>query len=283
MTTMLSLRNHHELAEHAELVPLVEQIALCISSGSAVRGIERRDDPELKEMPGWIVFSDVHGRGIALNPSDFLPSKTPLRRHINFVQQAQKIVSGFTAANRPFPLFLREEKSCPSDWRVFQAHVRAGSFLCAASLPAPQVSFQGIRVARSTPLVRLPLAAEIAWFEDVAIGATQHISQIRVANQEQRIVGDIRISEDGVMTMQTVAALEEMIEGESPKAIMRVDIGEIQLALEELAALRNGSVIELDAQLPLKCFMRVGGTTLAEGELSLDESGLRVTIKDVIG
>jgi flagellar motor switch/type III secretory pathway protein FliN len=88
------------------------------------------------------------------------------------------------------------------------------------------------------------------------------------------------------MTIKPLA--ESQVEGQEPmtdaeqQAILRLDIGEIQLSLAELLALRNGSEILLHSQLPIKCFMRVGTTTVAEGELDVVESGVRLTVREVL-
>jgi flagellar motor switch/type III secretory pathway protein FliN len=279
---MLALRNGHELAEHAELVPLIEQLALCVTSGSAVRALERTEDPALKDMQGWVVFADSEGRGVGVNISGFAPDKTPLRRRLNVVHQARRVVECFTGTAAPFPLYLQEDSLCPDDWRVFRASVRAGNFLCAASFPVPQLSFQGIHVARSLPWVRVPLVAEMAWSGEVVSGASQVLVHVSVLNHEQKIYGKLFLSDEGIMAIDTSAAEQEMIQQSACDVIMRVDLGEIQLPLEQLSALRAGSVIELDVQPPVTCFLRVGGTTLAQGELVVDEEGLRLTIKDVI-
>jgi flagellar motor switch/type III secretory pathway protein FliN len=279
---MLALRNQHELAEHALLVPLIEQIALCVTSGSGVRALERLEDPAVRDLPGWVVFSDAAELGIGINLLGFVPDKTPLRRRLNSVHQARKVVECFSGASAPFPLYLQEDSLCPDDWRVFRASTRAGSFLCAASFPIPELAFQGIHVARSLPWVRVPLVAEVAWSGEIAAGASHILSDVRVVNSEQRISGRLFLSEEGIMAIETSAVEQEIVRESACDVIMRVDLGEVQLPLEQLSALRAGSVVELDVKPPVTCFLRVGGTTLAQGELVVDEAGLRLTIKEVI-
>jgi flagellar motor switch/type III secretory pathway protein FliN len=278
---MIALRNQEQLAEHAVLVPLIEQIALCVTSGSGVRVLERVEDQEAKDLLGWVVFSDAEERGIGINLAGFVPDKTPLRRRLNAVHQARKVVESFSSATAPFPLYLQEDSLCPDDWRVFRACTRAGSFLCAASYPIPELSFQGIHVARGLPWVRVPLVAEVGWSGEVVPGAARVLSHVRVVNNEQRISGRLFLSEEGIMAIETAAIEQEIVQESGCDVIMRVDLGEVQLPLEQLSALRAGSVVELDVKPPITCFLRVGGTTLAHGELVVDEAGLRLTIKDV--
>jgi len=47
-------------------------------------------------------------------------------------------------------------------------------------------------------------------------------------------------------------------------------------------ALRAGSVIELDVESPMKCFLRLGATTLAEGELSIADQTVSLTLTTVV-
>ena len=46
-------------------------------------------------------------------------------------------------------------------------------------------------------------------------------------------------------------------------------------------AVRRGMELSLDAELPLRCYMRVGTTAIAEAILEPDASGIRLTIVDV--
>jgi flagellar motor switch/type III secretory pathway protein FliN len=64
--------------------------------------------------------------------------------------------------------------------------------------------------------------------------------------------------------------------------LMRLDLGDIDLSLDEIVALRAGSVIELEGGTPLRCFMRVGSTVLAEGEVSVKDARLIVRVVSVL-
>jgi len=89
------------------------------------------------------------------------------------------------------------------------------------------------------------------------------------------------------MTIQRNVAEEMDAEVERERsgmagALIRLDLGEIELSLEEIVALRSGTAIELKADMPLRCFMRVGSTTLAQGELRTEERGLVLVVKEVM-
>jgi flagellar motor switch/type III secretory pathway protein FliN len=62
-----------------------------------------------------------------------------------------------------------------------------------------------------------------------------------------------------------------------------IEIGEVELSLGELAGLRAGSRVELSAELPLRCYLKVGVTTIAVGELEQVDDGLQILVREVIG
>jgi hypothetical protein len=281
---MLPIRNKQQLTENGVLIPVIEQLALCVSGGTSIRMLEAAESTAL-EMSGWLVYKDAASRGIAFHSDRFAPAATALRRTVSFVQYAQRIVSGFSGLDG-FPLNLDESQICPVDWRIFRAHVRSGSFLCGISLPPPVISFNGIHVARGVPNVRVPFIGSISWSGDLRVGESIVATSFGIECPGQQVKGELFLSEGGVMTIKPLA--ESQVEGQEPpasaarEAILRLDIGEIQLSLSELLALRNGSEILLHSQLPIKCFMRVGTTTVAEGELDVAENGVKLTVREVL-
>ena len=67
----------------------------------------------------------------------------------------------------------------------------------------------------------------------------------------------------------------------SDSVMVQLNLGEIELSLSQLAALRSGSRIELDAQMPFKCALRIGATTLATGEINQIDNRLSVRILEI--
>jgi len=77
-----------------------------------------------------------------------------------------------------------------------------------------------------------------------------------------------------------VTPVEDKERAESIDSLgVRLDLGEIEIGIEELLALRAGSSIELTSEAPLRCFLRIGATTLAAGEIAIqgDKLSIRVT------
>jgi flagellar motor switch/type III secretory pathway protein FliN len=61
-----------------------------------------------------------------------------------------------------------------------------------------------------------------------------------------------------------------------------VDLGSLELTLEEIAALRAGHLLDLDSQLPAACFLRIGSTVIAEGVLDSAPAGLVIQLKKIV-
>lgn len=276
---MLQVKNRDLLREQSALVPLIEQIALCVSSGSPVRRVSAQDGAE-RESPGWVVFQNDEGEGIGVNLSGFVPSATVLRRRLTHVLNAQKLARCFGGAQK-MPLYLSIHDECPEEWRIFRTEVRAGSFLCASSFPTPPLEFRGIHATRAPAKMSLRVAGWVPWSGDFVEGATARVSRIDVEIVGQRIAAKLFVSEGGFMNVQRDESQESLVESEG-SALVRVDIGEIELSLAELMALRAGSVIELDVESPMKCFLRLGATTLAEGELSIADQTVSLTLTTVV-
>lgn len=278
---MLTIRNREGLARSALLIPLIEQIALCISCGSSVRAIVESDE-ESRALPDWLIYADEHSRGIAVHPYDSVPAETPLRRRINYASHARKLVGCFGARQGEFPLYLREATLCPASWHVFRVSLRHGDLLCAASLPTPEVAFHGLHRAHQPVKVHMTFHSHVMWSQDISLGATQVFSNFSVVSEDHGLRGTLNISEEGLMTVTTSAVEQNSGEVSQAPLQIRVDLGEIELTLSELAALRAGSRIELETELPLQCYLRIGSSTLGVGEISRAQNGLRITLKEMI-
>lgn len=64
--------------------------------------------------------------------------------------------------------------------------------------------------------------------------------------------------------------------------LIRLDLGDIELSLDEVVALRAGSVIELAGTEPLRCYMRIGSTVLAEAEIAVTDARIVVRVVSTI-
>jgi flagellar motor switch/type III secretory pathway protein FliN len=63
---------------------------------------------------------------------------------------------------------------------------------------------------------------------------------------------------------------------------IRLDLGELEMAFEDLLALQPGSELEVEAAHPIRTYLRVGHSQLAVGELEVREGGIVVKIVEVL-
>lgn len=278
---MLHLTNRDELARASKLFPLIEKVALCMSSGSAVKVVEEAGHPE-KELAGWIVYADEQQCGIAIHLGEMVPSETPLRRRVNYVTHAQRLARCFGAREGAFPLHLCETLVCPPDWIAYRVSLRTGTLLCATSVPTPELIFQGIHLTRPERRVTLTLQAYAAWNAGISIGSSQEYRNLALVFDDQGVRGCVTFVEEGAMLVDTSCVQIDTEPSSGSSVHVRVDLGEVQLSIDEVAALRAGSKLEVAAEFPLQCYLRIGTATLAVGEISRVDGGLRITLTEII-
>jgi flagellar motor switch/type III secretory pathway protein FliN len=94
---------------------------------------------------------------------------------------------------------------------------------------------------------------------------------------EQGLVTRICFSHNGVITMEE----SNQIEPKAESVLVQLNLGNIELSLRELVALRSGSRIEIDTQMPIQCALRIGATTLATGEIDRMDDKVSVRITEI--
>jgi hypothetical protein len=290
---MLEIQNRSQLNEDYEILPLVEKIVGCISNGSAILSIRRcgafnGGGASLCLIPGWLVFRNLKEGGIAVNLEGISLGKTDLRRRLKVVQIAKSMIDCL-GGPQTFPLRLTDSVDCPFEWRLYQASLSHGSMLCAISWPVPMIGSDSIHRERSLPGVTLTLVGFMEWSGLVSIGERRIFKSLRVASDQQRFLGELILSSGGQMSIQSIRGDSEQVDqseqtvAEKGAALVRIDLGDIELSLQEIIALRAGTTLQLNADLPLHCYMRVGATTLAEGKLDIKGENFVLCIKAVMG
>lgn len=273
----LTVRNRDALQERARSLPVIEAMLGEIVPAKHIRSIEVVSSSVCAE-PGWIVLQDVRGRGLGINIMGVEPACTTLRRHIVCARGAHKLAhwmrgistSGFT---------LRADPGCPQGWGMVRVTTDSGSFLYAASecgvIAGRSPSERGMpRVALR---VVGTVVAKPEWFEQGII----EVDRLAFEIESQNVRGSLYVCAEKGMGIH----VEEDSAIESPGdsgVLMRLDLGDIELSLNEVVALRAGSVIELQGTEPLRCYMRVGSTVLAEGEVAVKEDRIVVRVVSTI-
>lgn len=271
--------SNEELSRQAIVVPYVENFVarlVGVESLSRVEATPLEFAPSLA-APGWIIAVDEAGNGVAVCPRDVVPGRTPLRCRIEYARYAARVVTLFETGGARLTIRALDQERCPEEWRVYRARVGDDEAFCAVSYPPPPMG------SNVEPLRREPRRARLrlwGWCVSSDGGKGEPLGEydaIQARLQDQEQVYELRVGGEGTMI---VRAVEHEKRVDSPHALgVRLDLGEVELGLEELLALRAGSAIEIAAEGPLRCFLRVGGTTLAAGELAVcgEKLSIRVT------
>jgi flagellar motor switch/type III secretory pathway protein FliN len=85
--------------------------------------------------------------------------------------------------------------------------------------------------------------------------------------------------QEGRIVMESERAGGSTNAGDVP---VRIDLGSVELSAADIADLRRGSKLELEAEGLLRCFLRIGNRTFAEGALSVTGDGLTVTVQKIL-
>ena len=272
---MLTVVNQEALKERGEVVPCIELLAARVLRVPGVSGLEEVA-PSLVEQTGWIIASDAEWRGIGLHVYQSSLGKSALRSRVERVRSAH-VLAAWLAEEEASGLVVHEEMRLPPDWRVFRAVSDIGAFLCAISFPASE-QIKACRYAPAHyPVVRLRLIGWLSVPDSVCEQETISASEIAVEIDGQSVNGRLRVLEAGHIVLESGIGETEMREGESGVWI-RLDLGDVELGLDEVVGLRAGSILELEGGLPLRCYLRIGESALAEGEISVAEQRLSLTI-----
>lgn len=282
--TTMEISNVSDLLERARRMPFVEQLALCLSGSGSQATAFRIEEVSAEDVTGWIVVRCGGDTGFAVQVNSLLPSHSELRRRLNFVDVAKKLAAAFGGGAETVE--ITDDDDIPGDWMRWKVMLKQGGFFCASSPETPKLSFRGVYAAPSPKLVKVSLSlygivSEIDRRKTYRAGDLLRIFEINGTIDGLRRRVDIKVGMEGAMSV-TVNNDGEFDTMTDSSFGVRIDVGEIKLSLEMMAALKGGATIELDAVLPMVCFLRVGSTTLAKGLLRTTEAGVSVEIEEVL-
>ena len=279
---MLWIANREELARQSILVPYVESVAVRVfGSDSATRvRTTRLDRAPVVPPPGWIVCSDGQQMGVGLYPRVVARGSTPLRRRIEYVHCAVRLATVLGSKDGSLAVRTLGHASCPEHWSAYRIAVEGAEMLCAVSYPPPPIGREHSAVPGRAPVVRLRVRGWCAVTAENNRGVLGHYDFIRLQIEEGSGTYEIRVKGDRSMIVTKVEA--ERIAEPNEMLAVRLDLGEIELRLEEFLSLRSGSAIELTAEGPLKCFLRIGATTLVAGEMAVSDAKIVLRVTDVL-
>jgi flagellar motor switch/type III secretory pathway protein FliN len=111
-------------------------------------------------------------------------------------------------------------------------------------------------------------------------GVIGEFQGIQLALEGQRGRYQLRAAWEGSMII--TKAEDEQASVDRDSFSVRLDLGEIEISLEDLLNLRAGSSIEIATEGALRCFLRMGVTTLAAGEISVSGENLTIRVAEII-
>lgn len=279
---MLRIQSRENLARQVALVPYVESLAqrlLGDEGRSRVEACELESSPRIPS-PGWIVLEDTSGAGVGVCPRGVAQGQTSLRRRIDYVSAAGRLAAIFSPGESPFRLRALDQETCPSAWSAYRVSVGNDELWCAVSYPPPELG-PGSPIQRVvSPHVRLRVRGWCVPRGDGSDEAFGEFQSILIEIEGQRGSYQLRVIEGERMIVTKEE--DEQARASRESFGVRLDLGEIEIALEELLTLRAGSSIELVAEGPLRCFMRIGASTLAAGEIVVSGEKLTIRVTEMI-
>ena len=279
---MLQIRSRENLARQAALVSYVENLALRLLGGGSTPRVEATllDRSPTISTPGWIVLEDTTGHGVGVCPRDVAQGRTTLRRTIDYARCAAQVATLFPSHESAFRVRALDQETCPQEWAAYRVSVGNNELWCAVSYPPPALRSE----IKPRPLVsrhvRLRMRGWCAPRGEGLDDALGHYQRIHVEIEGQRERYELKVGEERSMIVAMTE--DEQASANSDSLGVRLDLGEIDIALDELLALRSGSSIELATEGPLRCFLRIGATTLAAGEIAVSGEQLTVRVNEII-
>jgi len=267
------IHNREALNAEQTLLPFARYISRLLTSSGVVREISYQERPP----PGdWVVFQGAEGQGFGVRLEDEHTSPSPLQRSLSLVRRAHAVVKGF-GGPQSFPFVLSLRSDAPETWRVCKVSGVVSTVWCGSSIPVLDPPARTIAEERDTQ-VRLRLIGHLSSIGDGAVGAHIEIDTVALSLPEIGIVGRGYLN-GGDMMME----VEERSEaGEQNVPGVRLDLGEVEVRLSDLMALRPGAVLDLGGAQLERCYMRLGSTILAEGRFATCDGKLTLTIESVV-
>lgn len=283
---MLQIVNSEELARQVVLVSYVESLAarLCRQESEAfgelsVKAVQLERCPAVA-APGWISFSDDAGTGVGICPREVVSGRTRLRSRIAYAHYAARLAALLISeqGEHRYSVQQVDQEYCPEPWKGYRVRVGDDELLCAVSFPPPPLGVETQTITKTPRVVRLRMRGWCAC-DGALVGVLGEYDDIGIEIEGSSETYKLCIRQGRVMVVANVENVPIMEENEA--LAVRLDLGEIEIGLQELLALRAGSAIELATEVPLQCFLRIGATTLATGEIALYDEKLSIRITEV--
>lgn len=287
----LAVKNLSQLRRQAQVVRCAEWLAGALvgrsGHGTARQPSSRRSDMQrpAQALPtsAWSVLRPHDGSsgGIAVNVTQVFPSETQLMQLLGRVRSAQVLVE-LLGAHGVYAGELHEEEQLPLGWKAIEVAGVAGSvWIAFAETFATELLPKGLG---SVLVERLPVRSRvfmlIAENFKVYEGATIVAPSARLVCPTWRVRAVVRMCRGGSMSIRRDGELgsdeARLVPG------VTVDLGELELELATLLALKAGSEIELEVGASLRAYLRCGSAQLAVAEVELNPNAMVLKIVEVL-
>lgn len=267
-----TITNRVELRSRARLEAIRDRVV------EAIVGIAPSANDTWEPLGGrcdgdWIVFHDQKGLGFGFFVDDGV---SELQRQLAYVRRAASIAQSFRELG-DLSLSLSLRRDVVESWRSSELRTVGGVVRFAVSDPIPGSAVTG-RSALVDKLTRLRLCAYLDREAQISRVGGVRVGTLEVFAMEVGMKGMLRCEEREEMSIE-VSEME--VEGEQKLPGVRIDLGEIEVSLADLAALRPGAVINLGVVELDRCFIRVGSAALAEGRIRREGGELHITLQAV--
>lgn len=275
----LSWVNAGALRREHEILCMAERIAQKLVPEGLKYSLTERAYAESPRSK-WMVLTGTSSAGLAINISQYATDATPLTHMIDTVKVLCQ-AGTFMQNNALEGLILSGHGEISEGWRVFDVDFLRGRLWIGVSEQLPWKAL--IRESLERYAVKTRVSCKVygfapAFHED---SWQLFVQEISVSLRDLAVRGVLRVGEGGSMSIEV---LDRGVEGESFEGLVdttfsvRLDLGEIEMSLAELAALRPGSVIELAHVGPLHCFLRIGTGEVRRGVVRMKADSLEVAI-----
>lgn len=266
---MLTLQNSDDVRRDAALIPFVERLGRVLQPLSQEVEVFAVSQ-EVTPVTPWLVLTDERDRGLAVWGDDLEPAETPIRRAIVETYRATRIGAVLDECGLS-AIRMRAISLPPEAWRQFEIRFRDERCFCALD---PSIGEE------ISPLVlptvgRRSIRLRIVSFVDAVPEHGVHIELLPVWIPELQWSGTMCVSEDGRMVCEIN---HERCEERESLLRVRVDLGEIELALEDLLSIRAGSRLDIGTAGPIECSLSIGAQALARGILEPTPTGFKLRI-----
>jgi hypothetical protein len=272
----LPISNIDALREDAAIALLARTVARSVMPNASFRFDDTRD-PACVPKAGWSVLRDAQGNGIALHVGEIVPSGTLLSGIVARLESARAL-SRFLDSSEPRGFVMVEDEVLSDQWRLSAVHSRHKTLWFGVLGEWQSLSTQEGQ-SRDDTRVRISLVGQIDQRHDLRSGDELECCSLRLEFVGRGLSGKIVSVRGGKMSVRVD---EESQQEFSNAPGIKLELGELEMKLDDLLALQPGHVIEVEVPRPIQAYLKIGHSQLALGHLEIRETGFAIKVAEVL-